>query len=430
MKRSQALSIAAITVASAAAWAVRDDAANYPYVPYDHAAIRYEIDGSDNPIARLQTKLDRGQVRLGFDPKWGYLPALLKQLDVNTDSQMLVFSKTSFQGPRISPRKPRALYFNDNVAVGFVQDGDLMEFTTLDSRQGIVFYTMKRNRTIKPVFNRRVQECLNCHVFPGTLYVPGLVASSVIPGPDGAPRFVAAATIVDSRTPLEQRWGGWYVTGTSGALQHRGNSVSPDAAKPSELDLTNNQNLTSLAGRFDTTDYLAGGSDLVALLTLEHQTRMTNLLIRLGWEARIAQQEGKLAQFSDRLTFLTDELVSYMLFVEEAPIHSPIKGVSSFTTTFPARGPRDRQGRSLRDFDLQKRLFRYPLSYMIYNAAFDALPAVAKERTYQKLFDVLTDRDQGERYSRLTPVDRKAILEILRDTKPALPGYWRTAAER
>jgi hypothetical protein len=163
-------------------------------------------------------------------------------------------------------------------------------------------------------------------------------------------------------------------------------------------------------------------------MTLEHQTRMTNLLTRIGWETRIAMQEGKMEAFHERLDFLAGETATYMLFAEEAHITEPIAGVSTFAETFPKRGPRDKQGRSLRDFDLKTRVFRYPLSYMIYDATFDALPDAAREAIYRKLFDVLTGKDSSGRYQNLTTADRQAILEIVRDTKPNLPAYWRTGA--
>jgi hypothetical protein len=420
--------IAAVVLASAAvcAWAAHDDSFDFPYIPYDHPAIQYPTRAPDDAVARLQQKMDSGQVKLEFDAKWGYLPSLLAHLGIKTDSQMLVFSKTSFQGPKISPKKPRALYFNDNVAVGFVPEGDLMEFAALDPKQGIVFYTLDREKTDQPSFLRRTDQCISCHLIPGTLNVPGLLATSVIPGPDGSPRFPAAAVIVDSRTPLDRRWGGWYVTGTSGGLQHRGNAVAPNPEQPDALDLRGTQNLTSLAGRVDTSPYLASTSDLVALMTLEHQTRVTDLITRLGWETRIAINEGKVQEFRDRLDFLTGELAAYMLFANEARMIEPMAGVSTFTKTFPERGPRDKQGRSLRDFDLKTRLFRYPLSYMIYDPAFDALPAVAKEQVYQKLFNALTGKDSNEKWARLSAQDRRAILEIVRDTKPDLPDYWRS----
>ncbi|HEX3876716.1 MAG TPA: hypothetical protein VHW24_07015 [Bryobacteraceae bacterium] len=412
-------------IGAAALWAQHSEAANYPYVPYDHPAINYPGPATENPVAKLQDQLTRGQLKLGFDAKWGYLPSVLKYLGVNTDSQMLVFSKTSFQAAKISPEMPRALYFNDNVGVGYVQNGDVMEFAALDTKQGVVFYTMQRAKNKQPEFNRANQECLNCHLIPGTAYVPGLLATSVIPRPDGSLRFAASAILVDSRTPFEQRWGGWYVTGTSGTMQHRGNAFAPNPDRPSIFDFNNTQNITRLDDRFNIGAYLAPSSDIVALMTLEHQTRIFNLLTRTAWETRIAVHDGKLDAFKNRLGYLTDEVVAYMLFADEARMSSPVKGVSSFTRTFPERGPRDHRGRSLRDFDLETRLFRYPLSYMIYNSAFDALPQPAKGEIYRKLFSVLTSKPDG-RYARLCAEDREAILEIVRDTKPDLPDYWRS----
>ena len=414
--------------ATAATWAraAHDDAFDFPYIAFDHPAIQYVTHPTNDAVSRLQKEIDQGQTKLDYDPIHGYLPSLLKHLGVNPDSQMLVFSKTSFQGPKISPKKPRAVYFNDNVAVGFVPMGDVMELASLDPEQGVVFYTLDMEKTAKPEFVRNNMECMQCHLFPGTLNIPGLVITSVIPAPDGSPRFPAAATIVDSRTPLYERWGGWYVTGTAGGLQHRGNAVAPHPDQPGVLDFRGAQNLTSLAGRVDTSPYLEPTSDIVALMTIEHQTRVTDLLIRLGWETRIATQEGKLEEFrKDRLNMIVDQLVTYMLFADEAKIYDPIAGVSTFTKTFAERGPRDKQGRSLRDFDLQKRMFRYPLSYMIYSAAFDALPAIAKDRIYQRLYDVLTGKDTSQAFSRLSAEDRRAVFEIVRDTKSHLPAYWK-----
>jgi hypothetical protein len=419
--------LAAVLLSAVPAWAAHDDSFDYPYIPYDHPAIQYPTQDPDDAITRLQQKMDSGKVQLEFDSHWGYLPSLLKQLGINVDSQLLVFSKTSFQAPKISPKKPRALYFNDNVAVGFVPNGDVMEIAATDARQGLIFYTLDREKTAKPSFLRRTDECISCHLIPSTLNVPGLLTTSVIPGPDGSPRFAAAAVIVDSRTPLDERWGGWYVSGTSGGLQHRGNAIAPNPDQPSALDLRGTQNVTSLAARVDTSIYLAPTSDLIALMTLEHQTRVSSLMTRLGWETRIAIQDGKLLESRERLDFVAGELVSYMLFADEARMRDPMTGVSTFTKTFPERGPRDKQGRSLRDFDLQTRLFRYPLSYMIYDPEFDALPDMAREQVYRKLFDVLSGKDSSEKYQRLSSQDRRAILEILRDTKPNLPGYWRAA---
>jgi len=410
--------------AGLAVCAAHDDAYDYPYISLDHPAIQYGAPAADDPVARLEQQLEAGTARLEYSAKGGYLPSLLKHLGIHPDSQMLVFSKTSFQAPKISPRRPRALYFNDSAAVGFVPDGDVLELIATDPKQGAIFYTLDKDKTDKPSFLRRSDQCVACHLIPNTLNVPGLLVTSVIPSTDGSPRFPGAAVVVDSRTPLEDRWGGWYVTGTSGSLVHRGNSVAPHPDQPSVLDTEGKQNLTSLAGRVDTSGYLQDSSDLIALMTLEHQARIANMLTRLGWETRIAIQEGKIEESRERLDFVAGEVVSYMLFANEARMLEPIAGVSSFTKTFPERGPRDKQGRSLRDFDLKTRLFRYPLSYMIYSPAFDALPEVAKAQVYRRIYDVLSGKDAGGEFKRLTAEDRRAILEIVRETKDGLPKYW------
>jgi hypothetical protein len=341
------------------------------------------------------------------------------------DSQVLVFSKTSFQLPKISPWTPRAVFFNDNVAVGSVQGSEILELAALDPKQGVNFYTFEMKRSVKPSFDRR-SDCLQCHQGTSTLGVPGLMVTSVFPSGDGTPAFRGAALVTDHRTPFGDRWGGWYVTGTHGSERDMGNAVAHDAAHPRDLDTANSQNLTSLGRRFDAANYLAKTSDIVALMTLEHQTRMTNLMIRTAWDERVAEQRKKLdTEANSRIEGDVETMISYMLFADESRIYEPIQGVSTFTKTFPERGPRDPRGRSLRDFDLQTRMFKYPLSYMIYSETFDAMPDAIRERVYRRLYDVLTNKDQSKTFARLSGDDRRAIFEILIATKPNLPDYWK-----
>jgi len=396
-------------------------------LPIDHPAIQYDQRPLDDRVTRLTQDLASGKTTLtaGTD---GYLPSLLQALDVNPDSQALVFSKTSFQAARIEPRNPRALYFSDDVTVGFVRGSSLLELAALDPRQGVVFYSFDGSAN-PPRFDRR-DACLQCHHSPGTLGIPGLLTASSYTDASGMPAFRGAQRITDHRTRFEDRWGGWYVTGTHADMRHIGNAVGHDPAHPELLDMRDTQNVTSLAKRFDVHGYLSGLSDIVALMTLEHQTRMTNLMIRTGWEARMAAAgEGDRMQIQAlqvQLDTDLEALVTYMLFADEAPLFGPVTGVSTFTKTFPERGPRDRQDRSLRDFDLDRRLFRYPLSYMVYSETFDALPEQVRERVYRRLYDVLTGTDQSEKFKRLSPADRRAVLEILRETKPGLPAYFKT----
>lgn len=416
------LSAIGLAVAASAAPQGHDQNPSFPAIPADHKAIRYFASESDDPVARLQKRMDRGEVKLDFEQKGGYLRCVLQLLGIPVDSQLLVFSKTSSQVSHISPPTPRALYFTDDASVGYVLGGQVLELAALDPKQGMIFYTLEAARTAKPQFSREAMNCLQCHMSPATLNAPGIMVSSLYPGAesDGGVRGFAT----DHRVPLEERWGGWYVTGLHGKLHHRGNQPLDNFGAPLSSELPT-QNITSLADRIYTGAYLTQTSDIVALMTLEHQTRMSNLITRLGWESRIAIADEDENAFRERLDWDTDEFVAYMLFADEAPIPSPIQGVSTFQKTFPERGPRDKRGRSLRDFDLQKRLFRYPLSYMIYSPAFDAIPAVARDEIYRRLFDVLTGKDASPAFAKLSLEDRRAVLEILLDTKPGLPDYWK-----
>ena len=401
-----------------AGWASAQAPGETALIPIDHPSIQYDTRPIDDRVTRLARDMASGKLHLSTSPD-GPLTGLLQALGVNPDSQTLVFSKTSFQAARIEPRNPRALYFGDDVMVGFVRGSNLLELAALDPKQGMVFYSFD-SASNPPSFDRR-DACLQCHTSPGTLGIPGYLIASSYTDASGMPAFRGAQRITDHRTPFEDRWGGWYVTGTHADMRHIGNAVGHDSAHPALLDLHDTQNLTSLGKKFDPSGYLSGQSDIVALMTLEHQTRMTNLMIRAGWEARINDPSAK-AQFDTDL----ESLVNYMLFADEATLRGPVVGVSTFTQTFAARGPRDHQGRSLREFDLQKRMFRYPLSYMIYSETFDAMPDQVRERVYRRLYDVLTGREQSDKFKRLSADDRRAVLEILRETKPGLPAYFKT----
>ena len=398
-----------------------------PAIPVDHPAIRYSQGPFDDPVARLADRLRHGTVKLeSRNDGSGYLASLLDRLGIKIDSQALVFSKTSFQAPTISPSNPRAIYFSDDVAVGYVRGGDGLEVAATDPRQGVVFYTFNIDKSGEPSLIRR-DVCLKCHQGPATLGVPGVFVGSVIPNPLGTPQR-EGAIITDQRTAFKDRWGGWYVNAKRGEQPDRANAVASNPAEPDVLDTEGKQNLTNLMGRFRPAGYLSTISDIVALMTFEHQTQMANYLTRVGWEARIAEHNPK-PDDAARLQLDADieALAAYMLFAGEVPFQEPMEGVSTFTKTFPERGPRDSKGRSLRDFDLQRRLFRYPLSYLIYGAQFDALPAAVRARIYRRLYDILTGKEQDQKFASLSTDDRRAIIEILRDTKPGLPAYWRAA---
>ncbi|HEX5424775.1 MAG TPA: hypothetical protein VFW94_14600, partial [Candidatus Acidoferrales bacterium] len=349
--------LSAAAVFATGAWVFAETLEDTIFIPLDDPAIQYSQQPSNDPVAVLEKRLESGKAKLDYSPDgWGYLPSVLKQLGINQDSQILVFSRTSIQTDHISPRTPRAIYFNDDAAVGYVQRGDELELTGLDAQRGVYLYTLDTVKSDAPRFGTR-EDCLRCHQGPVTLGVPGLMISSVHPNTSGPRESHGGAFMTDDRIPIAERWGGWYVTGTTGKQHHYGNNIAlADPIHPGGPAGEDTQNLTSLAGFLDTSKYLVPTSDVVALMTLEHQSRMTNLLVRIGWDTRIALHKAKGGNMDDATSAKLDseigQLATYMLFANEAPLTSPIKGVSSFTRTFAQRGPRDRQGRSLRDFDL------------------------------------------------------------------------------
>lgn len=403
---------AVVFAASTLAVAQRPDAFQQSIA---HPAIAYATTPVTDAAAQLDLKLADRSVTLTREPSSGYLRSLLSALDVMPESQMLVFSQTSMQADQISFQNPRALYFNDKVSVGWVRGAEALEIAVQDPRQGIIFYTLEQGAAA-PRFKRE-RQCLICHLTWDTLAVPGLTALSTAPLPDK--NAYANGFTTDHRSPLSERWGGWFVTGQHGQSRHMGNLPVMPADKGKSKIQNPRAVLPSVAGQFDLAGYPTPYSDVVALMVFDHQAHMTNLLTRMGWEARVAVQPNAV-----RVRDAARDVVDYMLFGEEAALTGRLQGTAGFAEKFAALGPRDSRGRSLRDFDLERRLFRYPLSYMIYSEAFDVLPAAAKEAVYTRLHAVLTGKEVSVALKRLTAPELTAILEILRDTKKDLPAYF------
>jgi hypothetical protein len=373
-------------------------------LPLDDPAINYYKIAND-PVARLNRRLDSGDIKLEYEPSHGYLRSVLDALAVPVSSQVLVFSKTSIQSPLIAPRTPRAVYHSDDVSVGWVHQGDALELTAWDPKVGVNFYTLGQERSERPMFARRGGDCLKCHALSITKSVPGLMVSSAVVDPTGKPQ-PPGAYVTDHRLPLSKRFGGWFVTGASGSLRHMGNALVGFGGAADDLDRERGANVTDLRSFLNTAPYLTADSDIVSLMMLEHESQMTNLIIRAGYLAMLKRPTEQTVA----------ELVKYMLFVEEPPLESPIKGTSSYATDFTALGPRDKKGRSLRDFDLSKRMLEYPCSPLIYSAAFDALPQAVKDQIYSGLWATLRAEKSPK---------SQVIVEILHETKRDLPAYWK-----
>ena len=391
-----------------------------------HPAIGYYTQPTHDPVAELNRQIKDGAAGVTFDEGTGYLRSTLVALHVPIQSQMLVMSKTGIQGLHTTPENPRALYFGDAATVGYIRSAPLLELAVHDAQQGVVFYTIDQRPQAHPLFERR-KDCLTCHQVLSTLHVPGMVARSVFIGREGGTLGQFGGYDADDRTPFRRRWGGWYVTGTSGGIRHIGNAIVTNLDDREAMISDRTLNRTSLEGLFDARGYLSGHSDIVALMVFQHQVRMTNLITRIGWEARVAAYEHRLDVASGPLRDGVNELVDYLLFVDEQPLTDAIKGTSGFAEMFAAQGPVDRRGRSLRHLDLERRLLRYPCSYMVYSPAFGALPSEVREAIYSRTWAILSGREPSPKYARLSESDRRAVVEILRDTLQDLPADFRTS---
>ncbi len=389
-------------------------------MPFEEDSINYNNAVATNAVAQLQKRLETGAVTLKHDDSYGYLLAVLEELKIPKSSQMLVFSKTSLQRELISPATPRSLFFNDNIYVGFIPGAPLIEVSVADPKLGGVFYTVEQ--TASKATLARNNQCLECHASAKTMGVPGHLVRSFATDESGVVDLGTGISQVNHRTPLDERWGGWYVTGTHGRQTHRGNLVGKAAFQQQTKEPNYAGNVTNLSAYLDVSRYVAKESDIVALMVLEHQTHMHNFITRLNYEATLhLQQYGHVRYLKNT----AESFLKYLLFAEEAPLSEAVQGKPQFVKDFTAQGPRDRLGRSLRDFDLHKRVFKYPCSYLIYSDGFDALPAPMKEHLYGRLREILSGKDQSPTYASLAPATRQAIREILIETKSDLSASWK-----
>jgi hypothetical protein len=385
-----------------------------------------------DPVSSMMERIRVGSLKLTYEPKQGYLKSILKELGISSESQILVFSKTSLQSNFISPLTPRALYFNDHAYVGWIPNAPVIEIIGIDPKVGPVFFTIANQPNLNPRLVRQTMDCFQCHFSSMTGQIPGLMVRSVYAGPDGMPRFANGSYKTTSISDIKDRWGGWYVTGQHGKQRHMGNEVARGDEQASTIDTKKGANVTDLRRYLDVKNYVTPHSDIVALMVVEQQMTIQNQITKAGLLTRRAVKEATdllkfgfspdhiQAQIHDRVKNACEPLVQALLCSGEPVLTDPIKGTSSFTAYFSTSSPPDKAGRRLSEFDLTTKLLKFSCSPMIYSAAFRNMPVEAKNQVFLRLDEITNGKDQGKPFTHLTINDKKAIRDILRETLPGI----------
>jgi hypothetical protein len=406
---------------------------------YEQPPISYSDATPHDALARLRDRIAAGEIAFkGSDQVT--LKAVLDALQVPVESQVLVFSKTSFQRSRIRPEQPRALYFSESVYVGWVPGG-LIEVAAVDPELGPIFYSFDLvARGAKPKIERD-SDCLRCHGGAFVREIPGVLARSVFPDTTGEPLLRHGTVVVDDETPFAERWGGWYVTGYHGTENHRGNVLGSERADQLVFPLSDKRP-DELKEFFDTSRYLAPTSDVVALLVLEHQMTVQNALTRANLSARkmIAYQHGLQKAFNEPITdepaydsvksvfgSAVEDVVDRLLFRRAAALPEGVRGGEAFRAAFARNAPRSRAGYSLKDLKLQDQIFAQRCSYLIYSEAFRALPDPLRLRIFDRLGAALRSQDPKDRYAYLGAEEKQRIYDILVETLPEARARWQAA---
>ncbi|MGI8602048.1 MAG: hypothetical protein ACR2OZ_03515 [Verrucomicrobiales bacterium] len=374
----------------------------------------------NDPFTRLKADLDSGIISLDRTSERAFLVSLLKALDIPSSSQMLVFSTTSLQLRLIRTHNPRALFFNEDVYLGFVPNGQI-EIVSLDPEVGGIFYLMDIPREDRPLRIERSARCMNCHAAAETSYLPGLTIKSSVPGPNGGTVASFRQERVGHAVPFEERFGGWYVTGRHAIPNHWGNL----SGRLFEGELTKIP--LDPGSQFRVEKYPHPSSDILPQLIHEHQAGFVNRVLEASYRTRTALHisEGKLSagQMSE-LDEQSNLLTRYLLFADEAKLPGPVEGDESFREDFLKTRRIASNGLSLKDFDLQTRLFKHRCSYMIYSRVFNGLPAEMKQRVYRRLGEALNTANPEPEYAWLPAAEKNAIRAILKETLSDLPAGW------
>ena len=395
-------------------------AAEPSYRNFDEPPHNYHTAPLKDRFTKLKSDIESGRIPLDHTSEKAFVISLLKALDIPASSQMLVFSTTSLQLRFITPRNPRAIFFNDGLYVGYIP-GAKIEILSMDPELGAIFYMFDIPLGSRPIVAERSEKCVNCHTREDTGFVPGLVIKSVVPGPTGGSLKTFRAGRTGHDIPFAERFGGWYVTGDRGIAQEWGNVIGRYSGEEISRTVINPGQL------FDFAKYPAATSDILPQLVHEHQAGAANRILQASYRARTAFYLDKGTLSSAHYAELDEQariLTRYLLFADEVPLPSGgIEGDAAFRVDFLAKR-RAVQGASLRDFDLHTRLFQNRCSYMIYSPEFEGLPSRMKQQIYLRLREALSVEKPVKEYAYLPAEEKRAIHAILKGTLTDLPAGW------
>jgi hypothetical protein len=371
-------------------------------------------------FTKLFEQIKAGSVRLDESSPNAYLAGLLRALEIPVSSQLLVFSVTSLQSSLISPRNPRALYFNEDTYVGYVPGGRI-EIASFDPELGAIFYIFQLPRGGEPPLLDRSNRCFNCHAGSFSHRVPGLFVESVIPGDNGGPLEGFRREESGHGVPYAERFGGWHVT-TKLDFPTKANTMG----NYYQGRMTTRPNPPG--SLFDLQRYLVPTSDIVPQLLHEHQVGFVNRVIEANYTARekLAAGDGKTAGAGTaELNELATALVRYVLFADEAKLPAPVRGEGAYARDFTAQKKASSSGLSLRDLDLKTRLMKHRCSYMIYSTLWDGMHPLFKQSVEAKLWNALQENSADRTFAYLPANEKREIRQIIKETKTGLPDWWR-----
>ncbi len=375
-----------------------------------------------DPFSKFVKKIEKGDIKLNFNSEKEYLLSLFEELNISPFSQLLVYSTTSLQLSRISPSNPRAIYFNDDIYLGYVPGGQV-ELIGIDPELGAIPYIF--NLPIKDDLKHpsiyRSKRCMKCHASEETKGVPGLLLSSVIPGPGGGTIDAFRRGIFGHSVPYEERFGGWHISGDhpfsnswanyTGIMQ--GGIIKKIPNPPGRF--------------FSWNKYLTKQSDAIPHLILEHQVGFTNLCISITYRFREIKNQGRQENGSGELNKFfkneTDALLSYILFQHEAELpKNRLSLDSQFVEDFENNRKSTDQSKLLRKLNLKDRLFELRCSYMLFSNSFRGLPLEIKKHLFEKLRFILScdEKSIPKEFSYFNNEERLKIHSIL---LKSLTGY-------